>query len=99
MSDGRPYLVDGVPSPVMGKSYKLGTQVSVVRLLLTGSRLAAWVPTTSTVDGLVEGDDTDLLVWDWKTGKTYLVSHLTFISLCGTSDPRNCQRSAFNQRF
>ena len=90
MSDGRPYLVNGVHSSVMGKSYRLGTQVSVVRLLLTGSRLAARVPTTSTVDGLVESDGTDLLVWDWKTGKMCLVSHLTFVSLYGTSDPRNC---------
>lgn len=88
MSDGTPYLADGVHSPTMGRNCDPETDISEVLLRLTASRLFALVTTVSAVDGLIECD-VGLLIWDWKTGKACLVSHLTFVSLYGTSDPLN----------
>lgn len=73
MSDGRQYL-DGVYPSVMGSSYGPQIRVISVHLQLTGCRLSALVLTLSR--GLIPTPGTgDLFVWDWRTGKRYLVSH------------------------
>jgi len=75
MSDGQPYTSGCHPS-VMGSSYKPLRRIDSVHLQLTSYRLAATVVTVQ-ADDLFDShsDHTDLFVWDWRTGRTWLVSH------------------------
>lgn len=78
MSDGKPYT-DGIHPSIMGGSYESSTRIYWVHLQLTSCRLAARVVTVLVDDPLDPGT-TDLFVWDWRTGKLWLVScsiHLT----------------------
>lgn len=78
MSDGKPYT-NGIHPSVMGSSYESSTRIYWVHLQLTSCRLAARVVTVLVDDSLDPGI-TDLFVWDWRTGKLWLVSrpiHLT----------------------
>lgn len=78
MSDGQPYT-NGIHQSVMGSSYDPLSRIAWVHLQLTSCRLAAKVVTVQTDDFLDPGT-ADLYVWDWRTGKLWLVSRSIYFT-------------------
>lgn len=74
MSDGKPYPNDA-RAAVMECSYDAQTRVGRADLELTSCRILASVLTRPIGESLERGD---IFVWDWRTGKVYLVSHSIF---------------------
>ena len=81
MSDGMQYPNYGV----MGFSYDPELRIGRIRLELTGCRVSARVLTRLRQVGGFGDLIHDLFVWDWRTGKKYLVSHAIF--LLGADEP------------
>jgi hypothetical protein len=73
MSDGRPYS-DSAHWSLLGNEYGQKTRIVGVALQLTSRRLAAKVLMTQKGPYF----DVGVFVWDWRTGRRYLVSHLTY---------------------
>lgn len=80
MSDGQPYA-NNIQQSVMKSSYEPLTRIVWAHLQLTSCRLAARVVTIP-ADDLLDPGTTDLYIWDWRTGKLWLVS----CSICSTGN-------------
>ena len=100
MSDGSRYLNCGV----MGFNYGSLMQFRMIHLELTDCRISVQVY-PRIIAGSFLSVHHDLFVWDWRTGKKYLVSHTIFplgtnesyAFVKGAHSNANCNRS-FHRR-
>jgi len=92
MSDGKVYT-NGILPSFIGGSYMPSTRIYWVHLQLTNCRLAARVVTIQ-IDDLLDPGTIDIFVWDWRTGKLWLVS--CSIILPVTNKPHGDVKEAYS---